>query len=29
MINYCNLEDIIRVDKSLSPNILTACFRKL
>jgi hypothetical protein len=29
MINHCNVEDLIRVDKSLSPNILTACFRKL
>jgi len=29
MINYCNIEDKIRQDKSLSPNILTACFRKL
>ena len=29
MINYCNLEDKIRIDKNLSPNILTACFEKL
>jgi hypothetical protein len=29
MINYCNIEDKIRTDKSLSPNILTACFRKI
>jgi hypothetical protein len=29
MINYCNLEDKIRIDKNLSPNILTACFKKL
>ena len=28
IINHCNLEDKIRVDKSLSPNILTACFIK-
>ena len=29
MMNYCNLEDKIRIDKQLSPNILTACFRKI
>lgn len=29
MINFCNLEDNIRVDKNLTPNILTACFRKI
>lgn len=29
MLNYCNLEDKIRVDKNLSPNILTACFKKI
>lgn len=28
MVNYCNLEDKIRIDKVLTPNILTACFRK-
>lgn len=28
MINYCNLEDKVRVDKTLSPNILTGCFKK-
>jgi hypothetical protein len=29
MINYCNLEDKIRIDTNLSPNILTACFQKI
>jgi hypothetical protein len=29
MINYCNLEDSIRVDKNLSPNILTSAFVKI
>lgn len=29
LINYCNIEDKVRKDKTLSPNILTACFRKL
>ena len=29
MINFCNLEDNIRVDKILTPNILTACFKKI
>jgi len=29
MINYCNLEDKIRQDNTLSPNILTACFQKI
>jgi hypothetical protein len=29
MINFCNLEDNIRVDKNLNPNILTACFKKI
>lgn len=29
IINYCNLEDKIRIDKNLSPNILTACFQKI
>jgi hypothetical protein len=28
MLNFCNLEDKIRIDNSLSPNILTACFIK-
>jgi len=28
LINYCNIEDNIRVDKNLTPNILTACFIK-
>lgn len=28
LVNYANLEDNIRVDKSLVPNILTACFIK-
>jgi hypothetical protein len=28
MINYCNLEDIVRKDKNLNPNILTATFIK-
>lgn len=28
MINYCNLEDSIRIDKNLTPNILTAAFIK-
>jgi hypothetical protein len=28
MVNYCNLEDKIRKDNSLSPNILTATFKK-
>jgi hypothetical protein len=28
LVNYCNLEDNIRVDKNLIPNILTACFIK-
>jgi hypothetical protein len=28
MINYCNLEDKVRKDKNLNPNILTACFKK-
>jgi hypothetical protein len=28
LINYCNLEDKIRIDKNLYPNILTASFRK-
>lgn len=27
-INHCNLEDKVRVDKNLNPNILTACFKK-
>lgn len=29
LINYCNLEDNIRVDKNLTPNILTASFVKI
>jgi len=29
LINYCNIEDKVRVDVNLSPNILTACFKKL
>jgi hypothetical protein len=29
MINYTNLEDKIRIDKNLFPNILTACFQKI
>lgn len=29
LVNYCNLEDRIRIDNSLTPNILTACFKKL
>jgi len=29
MINFCNLEDSIRVDKNLNPNILTAAFIKV
>jgi hypothetical protein len=29
MINYCNLEDKVRIDRNLSPNILTACFQKI
>ena len=28
MLNYCNLEDSIRQDATLVPNILTACFKK-
>lgn len=28
LINFCNLEDKIRIDKNLSPNILTATFKK-
>jgi len=28
MINFCNLEDSIRKDSTLIPNILTACFKK-
>ena len=28
LVNYANLEDNIRVDKNLVPNILTACFIK-
>jgi len=28
LVNYCNLEDKVRIDKSLQPNILTACFKK-
>lgn len=28
LMNYCNLEDKVRIDKALSPNILTACFKK-
>ena len=29
LINYCNIEDKIRIDKNLMPNILTACFKKI
>jgi hypothetical protein len=29
MMNFCNLEDKIRTDKVLTPNILTACFYKI
>lgn len=29
LINFCNLEDKVRVDKTLSPNILTATFYKV
>jgi len=28
VINYNNVEDKIRIDENLSPNILTACFKK-
>jgi len=28
LLNYSNIEDKIRVDKNLTPNILTACFEK-
>lgn len=28
LINYSNLEDKIRIDVNLTPNILTACFKK-
>lgn len=28
LINFCNIEDKIRVDTNLVPNILTGCFRK-
>jgi len=28
LVNFCNLEDKVRVDKNLSPNILTACYKK-
>ena len=27
-INHCNIEDAIRKDKALNPNILTGCFKK-
>lgn len=29
LVNYSNLEDCIRVDKNLNPNILTGCFQKV
>jgi len=29
MLNYCNLEDKVRKDSNLNPNILTACFKKI
>jgi len=29
MINHCNIEDKVRIDKTLSPNILTATFKKI
>ena len=29
LMNYCNIEDKIRKDNTLSPNILTACFKKI
>lgn len=28
LVNYCNLEDKIRQDVNLTPNILTACYKK-
>lgn len=28
MINFCNVEDKVRKDSNLTPNILTACFKK-
>lgn len=28
IMNYCNVEDKVRIDKTLKPNILTACFKK-
>jgi hypothetical protein len=29
LINYCNIEDKVRVDRDLTPNILTGCFKKV
>jgi hypothetical protein len=29
VINYCNIEDKVRVDANLAPNILTGCFKKI
>lgn len=29
LINYCNIEDKVRVDSDLTPNILTGCFKKV
>lgn len=29
ILNQCNIEDKIRIDKTLSPNILTATFKKI
>lgn len=29
LINYCNIEDKVRIDANLNPNILTACFKKI
>jgi hypothetical protein len=29
LVNFCNVEDKIRIDKTLTPNILTGCFKKI
>jgi len=29
LVNYCNIEDKVRVDANLTPNILTGCFEKI
>ena len=29
LVNFCNIEDKIRIDKTLTPNILTGCFKKI